>query len=600
MKKFLLLLLAATIAATSCDKEELPQEKETPSYTVTFDSQGGTAVASQTVEEGGKVAKPADPTKSGFFFVGWYKEVAGTNAWNFDTDVVTANVTLYAKWTTVMYTVTFETNGGSAIAPQQVAEGAMATRPNPSPTKSGAAFDEWYRDSTLNNAYNFSTPVMANTTLYAGWKTVTLDSLMALLNEAYTINSNNYTYESWDAMYQKRQAAEIVAYYSSNPTPEQIIIAYTELKDAIAALELRPYRPAVAIEIYPNPADDIFLVSADDYFNLSAYAKAADGSYATNEKVTFTYNLAAWVAEYGQIYESDNNLSFPVSAMLTSGVTTTITIRSVDNPAVSRIVTLRALGEDELKAMFLAAVAALPAPAQATTSHITAIDAAFDLYWQLNWNDRDDAEVQAAYQKLATLQKTLFIAAVNALPAPEQITRDHIDALSAADDLYWWLDWSVRSDAEVQAAYEKLEACWEALMEQPWELTFTYSSFSGNVVMMTAPGTPVFNFTYTSNGAFPNGTYLSAWMEEDGEYGRYEMVLNSDLTFGMSLQFADNAAGSNPSAWIPILSGTYTYTGSQATGGTLSLLADSEDNSRAAASAKSKKIAAKALKVVKK
>ncbi|MDR0332356.1 MAG: InlB B-repeat-containing protein [Dysgonamonadaceae bacterium] len=67
-------------------------------YTVTFNSQGGSEVSSQTVEQGGKVTKPTDPTRDGYIFVAWYKETTSTNEWNFDTDVVTNNITLFAKW----------------------------------------------------------------------------------------------------------------------------------------------------------------------------------------------------------------------------------------------------------------------------------------------------------------------------------------------------------------------------------------------------------------------------------------------------------------------------------------------------------------------
>jgi len=71
----------------------------TNTYTVIFNSQGGSAVSSKTVEHGGKVTKPTNPTKTGYTFGGWYKEFGCTNAWNFANDTVTANVTLYAKWT---------------------------------------------------------------------------------------------------------------------------------------------------------------------------------------------------------------------------------------------------------------------------------------------------------------------------------------------------------------------------------------------------------------------------------------------------------------------------------------------------------------------
>ena len=72
---------------------------------VTFDSQGGSAVAKQLIANGGKATKPADPTKTDYNFVGWYKEAACTNAWDFFTDTVTADTTLYAKWKQSGYTI---------------------------------------------------------------------------------------------------------------------------------------------------------------------------------------------------------------------------------------------------------------------------------------------------------------------------------------------------------------------------------------------------------------------------------------------------------------------------------------------------------------
>lgn len=68
------------------------------SYTVTFNSQGGSAVAAVKVEQGKKVMKPANPTKASFTFGGWYKEKECKTLWNFKSDIVTANITLYAKW----------------------------------------------------------------------------------------------------------------------------------------------------------------------------------------------------------------------------------------------------------------------------------------------------------------------------------------------------------------------------------------------------------------------------------------------------------------------------------------------------------------------
>jgi uncharacterized repeat protein (TIGR02543 family) len=79
--------------------EPAPAPAPTPTYTVTFDSQGGSAVASQTVAHGGKVTEPTAPTRTSYTFGGWYKESGCTNDWDFDTDTVTSDVPLYAKWT---------------------------------------------------------------------------------------------------------------------------------------------------------------------------------------------------------------------------------------------------------------------------------------------------------------------------------------------------------------------------------------------------------------------------------------------------------------------------------------------------------------------
>ena len=67
-------------------------------YTVTFDAQGGSPVAPLEVEHGKTIAKPADPAKGSFAFDGWYKESTCTTPWNFATDTVTADITLFAKW----------------------------------------------------------------------------------------------------------------------------------------------------------------------------------------------------------------------------------------------------------------------------------------------------------------------------------------------------------------------------------------------------------------------------------------------------------------------------------------------------------------------
>lgn len=68
-------------------------------YTVTFDTDGGSSVPAQSVRSGQKATKPADPTKASNTFGGWYKENTFTTAWDFSTDTIAADTTIYAKFT---------------------------------------------------------------------------------------------------------------------------------------------------------------------------------------------------------------------------------------------------------------------------------------------------------------------------------------------------------------------------------------------------------------------------------------------------------------------------------------------------------------------
>lgn len=65
-----------------------------------FETNGGSQIPDQTVALGGKVKKPDDPTKEGFYLEGWYSDMDLQNKWNFSKDTVTGNMTLYAKWDT--------------------------------------------------------------------------------------------------------------------------------------------------------------------------------------------------------------------------------------------------------------------------------------------------------------------------------------------------------------------------------------------------------------------------------------------------------------------------------------------------------------------
>lgn len=110
-------------------------------YTVTFQSEGGSEVASQ-IRANAPAARPADPTKEGHTFIGWYN---GESEWNFETPV-TEKLTLTAKWQVNQYTITFDTAGGSEVPSITQDYGTAITAPA-NPTKTGYTFAGW--DKTI-------------------------------------------------------------------------------------------------------------------------------------------------------------------------------------------------------------------------------------------------------------------------------------------------------------------------------------------------------------------------------------------------------------------------------------------------------------------
>ena len=130
------LLVASTAAFTACNlaggnssSEETSSQTTSSSsvapatYTVTFDANGGSAVASATVTENEKVTKPTDPTKTGYTFGGWY---LGEAAFDFESVAITTDVTLTAKWNVVTYTATVGKAGETGTQVQFTIENRTA------------------------------------------------------------------------------------------------------------------------------------------------------------------------------------------------------------------------------------------------------------------------------------------------------------------------------------------------------------------------------------------------------------------------------------------------------------------------------------------
>ncbi len=186
-------------------QSDIPIE-EIKSHTVAFNLNYGKndTYKTATVNDGDTTEKPSDPTRTQYKFKGWYKEKSGGKVFDFTTKI-TDDITLYAHWistssggsggsgggssssgsrpsggnnpsggntgdSVTKYTVTFDSNGGSAVASQTINSGSRATEPS-EPTRNGYQFIGWYTSiGTLGNKYNFNTAVTSDLTLYASWQ----------------------------------------------------------------------------------------------------------------------------------------------------------------------------------------------------------------------------------------------------------------------------------------------------------------------------------------------------------------------------------------------------------------------------------------------
>ena len=158
-------------------------------YTVSFNMNGGSpTISSQSVSYNTTATQPSDPTKASNAFAGWYSDAGLTTSFSFAT-AITADTTLYAKWTPVVtYTVSFNMNGGTpTITSQDVVTGSTATQPS-APTKTGYTFGGWYSDAGLTTSFSFSTAIAADTALYAKWTgvpAIVLADTLGAVNTTY-------------------------------------------------------------------------------------------------------------------------------------------------------------------------------------------------------------------------------------------------------------------------------------------------------------------------------------------------------------------------------------------------------------------------------
>lgn len=138
-------------------------------YTITLNTNGGTAIDPITQAYGTEVTQPSNPTKTGYTFDGWFSNSGLTTPYTFST-MPDSNSTIYAKWLAINYTITFNSNGGSAVSDMVAAYASVISAPT-APTKDGFEFQGWFSDAELTQSFTFSTMPLNGASLYAKWGT---------------------------------------------------------------------------------------------------------------------------------------------------------------------------------------------------------------------------------------------------------------------------------------------------------------------------------------------------------------------------------------------------------------------------------------------
>ena len=210
-----LLVVAAMIGLASCGEKE--------SFTISFDTAGGSKIEDITVLENGTIAAPTTPTREGYEFKGWYLDAEFNQPVDLASFIVEGNVTLYAKWEAYSYTVTFELNGGTGTAaPQTVKYGEKVTLPT-GLTKEGYKLKAWYKDAALTIPFIPSAGVTGDLKLYAKWESLFTYSGTNSGNATYNPEDGTYSFTSTLGLYNRFSFAYNGQLLSADPEGDLII-----------------------------------------------------------------------------------------------------------------------------------------------------------------------------------------------------------------------------------------------------------------------------------------------------------------------------------------------------------------------------------------
>ena len=222
----------------------------TNKYTITFDTNGGSEIAPITQDYGTQIAAPANPTRKGYTFKGWDKEIPET--------MPAENITVKAQWEINQYTITFDTNGGSEIAPITQDYGTKITAPD-NPTRKGYTFKGWDKEIP-------ETMPAENITITARWRDTEKPTGEIIIG---TNKWNEFLNElTFGIFFKDTQEVTINAVDNSGVVFVSYLVTDKELSEAeLNSLVFRAYEEPFCID--PNGEYIVYVMLVDENINIT-------------------------------------------------------------------------------------------------------------------------------------------------------------------------------------------------------------------------------------------------------------------------------------------------------------------------------------------
>ena len=219
-------------------------------YTITFDTNGGSEIAPITQDYGTEITAPDNPTRKGYTFKGWDKEIPET--------MPAENITVKAQWEINQYTIAFDTNGGSEIAPITQDYGTEITAPD-NPTRKGYTFKGWDKEIP-------ETMPAENITITARWKDTEKPTGEIIIG---TNKWNEFLNElTFGIFFKDTQEVTINAVDNSGVVFVSYLVTDKELSEAeLNSLVFRAYEKPFCIE--PNGEYIVYVMLVDENINIT-------------------------------------------------------------------------------------------------------------------------------------------------------------------------------------------------------------------------------------------------------------------------------------------------------------------------------------------